>query len=544
MEAGLQSSYNRHTFVFSIMSTQAEVVSLEPVSLSTLDHVNLFGPGPRGWWRAGTSFLAVLTLVLVGIQFMFTMYHSDVADPDVWWHMRNAEFLLQHHQLPRQDTYSFTVAGRPWVNTEWLSEIPFYVAYRTLGLVGLETVTFLLPTTVFLLLLYLCYKESLNFKASIAACCFTTFLAKVSYGPRTILFGYLFLVVLLIILRKFRDEGHAPLWVVPPLFCVWANTHGSWALGLILFFLIGVSGVFAVSWGRVQSVPWSAKQLRQLIVVGGASVAALFINPFGWRLVYYPFDLAFKQKLNISHVQEWISVNFQDMRGNLVFVLIAVLLCGALFRSRRWDLGELLMLIFALHTALSHIRFLVLLAIVASPVLAKVLDFFPPYRPEFETPKTNLVVITLILAAIVYVWPRNSQLQNSLSKNYPVGAVNYLTAHPIQGNILNFYLWGGYLDWNSRENKVFVDSRVDIFEYAGVMMDYLKLLTANPIRPPDELLDKYHIQYVLFPPSDSKNPNLDGGFLMYVLEHDPNWKTIYRDKVSVILERVAAKTQK
>lgn len=526
------------------MSSQAEPAEISEPSPVSIGPSALFGPEPRGWLRACTSFLAVLTLVLVGIQFLFTMYHTDVADPDVWWHMRNAEYLFQHHQLPRQDMYSFTVSGHPWVNTEWLSEIPFYLAYRSLGLVGIQTVTFLLPTTIFLLLLYLCYKESLNFKASIAACCFGTFLAKVSYGPRTILFGYLFMVVLLIILRKFREEGHAPIWIVPLLFCIWANTHGSWALGLILFFLVGISGLFRISWRRVQSVRWTPRQLRQLILVGATSVAALFVNPFGWRVVYYPFDLAFKQKLNISHVQEWVSVNFQDLRGNLVFVLIAVLLIGALFRNCRWDLGELLMLVFALHTALAHIRFLVLLAVVAAPVLAKVLDFFPPYRPELETPRVNLVVIILMLGAFIYFWPRNSQLEKSLAKNYPVGAVNYLNANPVQGNILNFYLWGGYLDWNSRQNKVFVDSRVDIFEYAGIMRDYLKLLGSSPIRTPDELFDKYHIRYVLFPPSDSPNPNLDGGLLMYILEHDPNWKPIYQDKVAVMLERTGANTQK
>src|SRR5215467_8185823 len=70
-----------------------------------------FGPGLRGWVRAGTSFLAVLTLILVGIPFIFSMYHPDLNDPDIWWHMRNAQYLLQQHQFPRNDMYSFTVAG-------------------------------------------------------------------------------------------------------------------------------------------------------------------------------------------------------------------------------------------------------------------------------------------------------------------------------------------------------------------------------------------------------------------------------------------------
>ncbi len=277
-----------------------------------------FGLGPRGWLRAGTSFLAVLILVMIGVQFLYSMYKPDMNDPDVWWHMRNAQYLFQHHQLPRVDMYSFTVAGRPWISHEWLSEVPFCLAYRAFGLVGLKSLTFFLLDAIFLLLLYLSYQESRNFKAAVAACCYATFLATVSFGPRTILFGYLYLVILLIILQRFRQRGNAPLWAVPILFCLWVNTHGSWSLGLILFFLIGASGLVGGTWGRVESVRWTPEQLRKLLVTGVASVVALFVNPFGWRLVLYPFDLAFRQKLNISHVAEWVSVDFHDLRGKMV----------------------------------------------------------------------------------------------------------------------------------------------------------------------------------------------------------------------------------
>src|SRR5689334_9217032 len=92
-----------------------------------------FGSGPRGWLRAGTSFLTVLTLVMIGIQYIYSMYKPDLNDPDIWWHLRNAQYLLQHHQFPRFDMYSFTAAGHPWINHEWLSEVPYYVAYRAFG---------------------------------------------------------------------------------------------------------------------------------------------------------------------------------------------------------------------------------------------------------------------------------------------------------------------------------------------------------------------------------------------------------------------------
>src|ERR1700688_18793 len=97
-------------------SSQLELAPVEahPPRLETPKIPVNFGPGFRGWFRAGTSFLGVLTLILISLQFIFIMYSPDLDDPDVWWHMRNAQYLFQHHQLPRQDMYSFTVAGHPW----------------------------------------------------------------------------------------------------------------------------------------------------------------------------------------------------------------------------------------------------------------------------------------------------------------------------------------------------------------------------------------------------------------------------------------------
>jgi len=499
-----------------------------------------FGPGVRGWLRAGTSFLSVLTLILIALQFFLSMHNPTMNDPDVWWHMRNAQYLIQNHQFPSHDTYSFTVAGHPWINHEWLSEIPFYLAYSAFGLVGLKSLTFFTLDLIFLLLLYLCYQESGNFKASVAACCFSTLLATVSFGPRTILFGYVYLLILLIVLQRFRKRGNAPLWVIPPLFCLWANTHGSWSLGLIVFFLIGASGLVEGSWGRVDSRRWTPSQIRKLILTGCASLAALFVNPFGWRLVYYPFDLAFKQRLNIAHVQEWVSVDFHDLRGKLVLVLIIGLLLAAMLRNRRWNLAEVLVLLFALYSGLTYIRFLVLLGIVVAPVVAKALDFFPPYRPELETPRVNTAVILVIIGLMAHFWPREARVRSSLEENYPAAVLPYLKAHHPQGNMLNFYLWGGYLVWHDPNLKDFIDSRVDIFEYAGVLQDYLNLLGTDSFqRRPDAILDKYKIQYVLFPPSDSTNTLFNGGALTYFLEHDPRWKVLYKDKVCVLLEKQA-----
>jgi hypothetical protein len=294
---------------------------------------------------------------------------------------------------------------------------------------------------------------------------------------------------------------------------------------MIIFSMMVAGGLVQLKWGMIDSERWTGSQRKNLLMVWGASVAALFVNPFGARLVFYPLDLAFRQKLNIEHVEEWVSVNFHDARGKFVVVLLLILIVSAIMRPRRWGLSELAVTLFALYSGLTYIRFLFLLGIIVAPVLAKILDFVPPYRRELDTPVINTFAILLMMAGIAYYWPHESQLQRSVDDQYPVRAVSYLQAHPASGPIVNYYLWGGYLNWKDPNLKVFVDGRADIFEYSGVFKDYLSLLM---LEDPESILDKYKAHYVLLPLHDP---------FTHYMEHDTKWKTAYRDQLSVLFER-------
>jgi len=95
------------------------------------------------------------------------------------------------------------------------------------------------------------------------------------------------------------------------------------------------------------------------------------------------------------------------------------------------------------------------------------------------------------------------------------------------GRVFNDCLWGGFLIWNARDIPVFIDSRIDIFEYNGVFADYLDALgITNTL----EILDKYGIRYVLFRRESA---------VAYLLMHNPGWKVAYQDETAVLLERIA-----
>src|ERR1700676_547839 len=72
---------------------------------------------------------------------LFAMAARNVTDPDLWWHLRTGQLILQNHALFHTDPYSFTRFGQPWINHEWLSEVLLFGLYRVAGFGGL-TVAF------------------------------------------------------------------------------------------------------------------------------------------------------------------------------------------------------------------------------------------------------------------------------------------------------------------------------------------------------------------------------------------------------------------
>jgi hypothetical protein len=480
-------------------------------------------------WSPGRIFSFPVVAAGLLITTVFARGRGSLADPDIWFHLLNADYLFTNHRVLRTEVFSFTTAGLPWMNPEWIAEIPYYLLWRSFGLVGIEVLFLILLELVFLGLLYLCWRESGNIKASVLACYCAVFLGTVSFGPRTILFGYLYMIVLLVVLQRLRLKGSAPLWLLPPLFCLWVNTHGSWSIGLTVFGLVIASGFFSGKVGKIEAVRWSPKQLRQLLLSMGASVGAVFINPYGYHLVFWPVDVAFRQKLAIAHIVEWTSVDFHTPRGKVVLILLFGLILGALLSPCQWKLHEVTLALFGLYTGLTYVRFLILAGILIAPLLARLFNFVPPYRREIDKPILNGLLMAGMIVFIVHGFPTKSQLEQSVDKDYPAEILPFLKANPPTGHVLNTWLWGSYLCWHDRGFKDFIDGREDVFLYAGVFKDYLDFVG---VRDAKAVLDKYKIKYVLIERSQPVCALLDG---------DPNWKVIFKGKVSVMYERIPTK---
>jgi len=478
------------------------------------------------WWRRVLSFQAATVAMLLALVYEKARY--DIADPDIWWHLRNAALMLRQHGWIRADSFSWTVNGRPWIDTEWLSEMVYYAGYRIGGLPGVEVVSLLLLGGIMVGIFYLAWRECGNSKPALLAALIVAPMCMVTFAPRTILMGYMLLLGMLVLLQRYRQTGSGPLWLIPPLFCVWINAHGSWSLGLVVFALVIAAGIPQSDVGAIAASPWTAAQKRALCTTFAASVVALLANPYGYRAVLYPLDMALRQKLNIAHVEEWASLDFHTVGGKIVLAIIAALLVSALVRRYRLNFRELALLLFAVYASFTHVRFLFLAAILIAPLLAKLFDVIPVYNPANDRPVLNGAILATVLIGIAWFHPTAAGTEQAVAKEFPAGIVGYWEAHPPQGRVFNFFEWGGFLGWRDAAFRDFVDSRVDLFEYAGIFRDYLAV---TAMQHPDRMLDKYGIRYVLFPRDSPVTEALEretgaGG-----------WKVDYADPVCVLLER-------
>lgn len=483
------------------------------------------------FWRRFCSFPAMLVAILFCSPFFASLDVQQggpvMRDPDIWWHLRNAQILLSTHHFIRQDVYSFNTYGQPWINPEWLSEIPYYLGFHLLGERGLFLVMLAMVELFVAGMLLRCFRRSRDLSSAFLATWIAVLLAAINIGPRTILFGWLCFLGELLLLEAF-SRGRNSIWLLPPLFALWINLHGSWLIGYTFFVFFFLSGLMGGSWGSIDAVRWTQQQRWRLIVVGIASLAALFVNPYGWRLVVYPLDMLLHQRLNLAVIDEWRTVSFQSFYGIVVFVLASGMLVFTLARRRSWPLHELLFALLAIYLGLSHKRFLFLAGMIICPMLAVELAglVFAPY----DARKDNKRFLNVAFIAGFYIFalrhiPTSTELHAAEAQYFPVAALPDLQKACIHEHTLNRYEWGGFLIWNVRGIPVFLDSRTDIFEYHGVLANYLRATTMSDSLA---ILDQYHIGCVLM---NSDSP------LVYFLQHTPGWRTQYEDKETALMLR-------
>jgi hypothetical protein len=469
------------------------------------------------------SFPAMLGgLLVTGV---FVARHNFEVDPDLWWHLKVGENILATHRWPTTDPYSFTAAGQPWLAYEWLGDVFFATVARVGGLRGLQALLIVLGAAIMLALYAYATLRSKNSKAGFVAATVLLVLAAANFNLRPQMLGYLFLILTLIALERFRQGKPASLWFLPALFLIWINTHATWEIGLATILVYWFCGLKQFRLGDIEMHAWNPEERIRLSLVFLLCLAVIPITPYGTRLATYPFDVASSLPLNLTKIQEWQPMPLNSFGPKLFLTLVLATIAAQILLRLKWRVQDVLLFIGATVMAFVHARFLLIFVPFFTPIFAVVLArWVPGYQREKDPYLLNAALMVAMLGAMIHYFPSRSQIQDNVNAHFPVNAVNYLNDHPVSGPMFNSYGFGGYLVYSrGDEHKVFIDGRGELYEHAGVFADYLHITLIKPglLR----VLRNYGVKECLVGREDP---------IAVFLAALPEWKQVYSDAVSVI----------
>jgi hypothetical protein len=452
------------------------------------------------------------------------------VDTDTWWHLRVGKWIVDNGTTLDIDPFSYTRYGESWQYPGWLVEVPMYAIYKTFGPGGLNLWTAAMVTLAFTFVW-----KTLSGGPFLRA--FVIILAAsaaaVYWAARPHLATFLLASVYLWILEGWRwdksQKAGRRLWLLPLLMIIWANSHGGFAVGFLLWgvYFTWEGGRFV--WSRVCS-RWIGKKRSgfmdcnerekdifkqrfiRISLSGLLMVLAVCINPFGPITLVYPFKTIGIGALQ-DYIQEWQSPDFQTLSVQ-PFVWLLILTIGAVGTSRkRIAFTDFALLSGFVYMGLIAGRNIALFALVApmvltrhaAPLLDSLKHMFGLQSFVKETLRGGRVVINWIILGIIIlavvlkvslIYPASVN-EAYFRESLPVEAVEYIKINRPPGRMINSYNWGGYLIWEIPEYPVFIDGRTDLYS-EGIFDEWLKVVQAEDAW--EDVLNKWDVRMILLEP--------------------------------------------
>jgi hypothetical protein len=379
---------------------------------------------------------------------LMAVHAAPVADPDVWWHLRTGEWIVQHLTVPRTDPFSRSAAGEAWAAYSWLFDLVLLPLYHRLGLAAIVAYTAAMVLAITFAVHHLIRRMQSDFSFVMLLTFAASFTLARLYTPRPWLFTILFFVIELDILMQARRTGRIrEICWLPLLFLFWANLHIQFIDGLLVLGLAAAETV-ASRWGlgthtRLRSGP--------MVAVLAVSALATLVNPYGWHIYQVARDLAGQPGV-LDKISELKAIPFRDLADYFV-LFFAVVAGGALAWRRTFPIFETLLLLFAAVVSFRSERDLWVVVTAGVAILASNLKGGTENEmilPRFSTAAIAVVAAVAIAVGFRAMHVNNASLQAGLSETMPVHAAEFAREQAYAGPLFNDFDWGGYLIWNLR----------------------------------------------------------------------------------------------
>jgi hypothetical protein len=465
---------------------------------------------------------------------VFAMAAHYALDSDTWWHLRAGEWILTHGAVPQVDVFSHTRLGDAWQYPGWLIQVWMAAVVSGLGLGGLNLWTAALVTLAFALLWPILEGGPLLRAFAVVLAALTS---GIYWAARPYLATFVLAAAALVVLTRASNAVGRARWrwllALPLLMVGWANSHGGFAVGLILVAIFGAAVGIEALLGRENL----GRAVGPYLLIGLLMLAAVAVNPSGPVMWLYPFKTVGIQALQAG-IQEWQSPNFHSVQAQ-PFIWLLLLTLGALGAGTtglRWR--EFLLLVVFTYMSLTAARNIALFALVVPPILTRhAAPLLAAWRGRFDLDRYNrpappwfarllagvigllLVSLTLGRAALA-LDPRRTAA--ATAANFPTAAAAYLQQTQPPGNLFNPYNWGGYLIYALPEKPVFVDGRTDLYN-DELLSEWLAVEATYPGW--EAILARHQVGVVL---------TENGSRLDRELARTSGWRESYRDDQAVV----------
>ncbi|HEX6537755.1 MAG TPA: hypothetical protein VF155_01065 [Candidatus Dormibacteraeota bacterium] len=453
-----------------------------------------------------------------------------LSDPDVWWHSLLGSWILAHGQVPQTEMFSYTANGTALAPHEWLSGVLFAAVS---GAGGMFLLAVTMGAVAWAGLIAIAVHGRLRGAGPVTIAIGLALGAKAAQpvlGIRPQVFTFTFLAITLLLVERHLRRGGRAIWVLPPLYLVWANLHGGFVAGIAFMAIAAAVAVVAWRLRLPHHVPLSRSAGLGLVAAASALLAC--VNPQG--IASYTFALSEATSEGRKGIIEWQPPNFADPGLWALLALVVLFLVTGLLaaRHRRLAARDAVLGLIACAAALLAVRNTSVFVAVAAPMVmgwtsAAAKAWWPrrPLRPRPVTPAAVLAGGLIVAAAVTGLAIAVVRVQASASPAgiatvYPECAANVLQRAPARQRIFTAYADGGYIaDRLWPRDTVYIYGASDAFSRA-LFDDYYRIASGATLQPSAvQLLQQSGTTAVLFP----------SGTLTRQLARTPGWIRVISD---------------
>lgn len=523
-------------------TTMQETLSL-PARASS---VSSTGERAESAWVVRTSAGALAVIATLAMVFLVTSFNR-LNHTDLWGHLSLGRWMLENRSLVHADTLDDLAAGVldtktssvPVVNVPWLAQVIGYMTYSVTGPDGLALGHALLVTAACGLIVSAVSVRTGSLRWGVAAAVAAYVLSLPVVGTiRPQLFGMLLLPCVLYAVADLKDRAQAIFWL-PIVMALWANLHGSFAVGLIVL-ACWTAGILLEKGRELRSFR-DALRDEEVRWYGAALILSLLacaLNPAGPTLLW---NVArFSGGSNLAEISEWRPLVLESLGGVLFFASVLATFVVVRYSPRRLRAEEIITLVVFAALSLSAMRMLAWWAIVWPFVIAPHVAacFRRNRRTEALTSEPSSrrtwLAVAIVFVAIIWSPPAHALLTASprglgaaTATTTPLHVSEALEEHMVTGAVFAPMDWSDYLMWrNGAHVRPFVFTHVHLIAGA-VWSDFLELSRGGAGWL--EVIDAYGLKHLVL--DRERNGNLHMLALM-----SPRCRVLYQDQQAVLVE--------